>query len=200
LNSNLLQNPVNAQVSLNPSSKWTAGQATVCPGGGVTQDASYTTNSFNVCNQNFTSINQFFTPDAAGSIYDALQLGIRQSTWHGLTSGIAYTYSRYKNSTESPFYYPNKPFVNGIHDEWANAQDDQRHTLTVNGNFGWKYGLSLSGLFHYGSAMPSDVSQHYADSELRPQLQPYLCRGHHSGALHADGKSGYISDLCDDGH
>jgi len=68
-----------------------------------------------------------------------------------MTSGIAYTYSRYKNSSESPFYYPNKPFINGIHDEWANAQDDQRHTLTVNGNYEWRYGLSLSGLFHYGS-------------------------------------------------
>jgi len=160
LNSNLLQSPTNAQLNLNPSSKWTTGQGTICPDGGVTQDASYTTNSFNVCNQTFTSINQFFTPDAAGSIYDALQLGIRQSTWHGLNSGIAYTYSRYKNSTESPFYYPNKPFVNGIHDEWANAQDDQRHTLTVTGNYGWKYGLSFSGLFHYGSgnAFPTYLS------------------------------------------
>jgi hypothetical protein len=160
LNSNLMQNSANPQLNLNPSSKYTVGQATACPLNGVTQDSNYTTNSFNVCNQNFTNINQFFTPDAAGSIYDALQLGIRQSTWRGLTSGIAYTYSRYKNSTESPFYYPNKPFINGIHDEWANAQDDQRHTLTINGNFAWKYGLSLSELFHYGSgnAFPTYLS------------------------------------------
>jgi hypothetical protein len=193
LNSNLLQSPTNAQINLNPSSKWTAGQATVCPTGGVTQDSSYTTSSFNVCNQSFTNINQFFTPNDAGSIYDALQLGIRQSTWHGLTTGVAYTYSRYKNSSESPFYYPNKPFINGIHDEWANAQDDQRHTLTVNGNYGWKYGLSLSGLFHYGSgnAFPTYLSStqtsNYAPSYNRtfaagvvpyyPKLGQTTCTG-----------------------
>ena len=104
-------------------------------------------------------MNQFFTPSEAGSIYDALQMGIRHSLSHGLVGGLAYTYSRYKNNSESPFYYPNKPFVNGLHDEWANAQDDQRHTLTVNGNYEWSYGLSLSGLFHYGSgnAFPTAV-------------------------------------------
>jgi hypothetical protein len=157
LNSNLLQNASNPQYNLNPSTKWTTGQQTLCPTGGVTQDTTYTTSSFNVCSQAFTNINQFFTPDAAGGIYDALQLGIRQSSIKGFTSGVAYTYSRYKDSTESPFYYPNKPFVNGIHDEWANAQDDQRHTLTANGDFAWRFGLSLSGLFHYGSgnAFPS---------------------------------------------
>ncbi|HEX7158440.1 MAG TPA: TonB-dependent receptor [Edaphobacter sp.] len=159
LNSNLLQNPVNPQFNLNPSTKWTTGQQTICPSVGVTQDATYTTSSYNVCAQAFTNINQFFTPDQAAAIYDALQLGIRQSQYHGFTSGIAYTYSRYKNSTESPFYYPNKPFINGIHDEWANAQDDQRHTLTVNGDYNWRYGLSLSGLFHYGSgnAFPTNL-------------------------------------------
>lgn len=151
LNSNLLQNPNNPQYNLSPSTKWTTGQQTICPTGGVTQDATYTTSSFNVCSQAFTNINQFFTPNDAGGIYDALQLGIRQSSVKSFTSGVAYTYSRYKDSTESPFYYPNKPFVNGIHDEWANAQDDQRHTLTVSGDFAWRYGLSLSGLFHYGS-------------------------------------------------
>jgi hypothetical protein len=119
---------------------------------GVTQDSTpYTTSSFNVCAQAFTNVNQFFTPNDAGSIYDALQMSLRHSLQHGFTSGVAYTYSRLKDSTESPFYYPNKPFVNGIHDEWANGLDDQRHTLTVTGDYAIKYGLSLSGLFHFGS-------------------------------------------------
>jgi hypothetical protein len=159
LNGNLLQNTSNPQFNLSPSTKYVAGQATVCPNGGVALDPTFTTSSFNVCAQAFTNVNQFFTPNDAGAIYDALQLGIRQSLAHGVTSGVAYTYSRYKNSSESPFYYPNKPFINGIHDEWANAQDDQRHTLTVNGNYAWKYGLSLSGLFHFGSgnAFPTAV-------------------------------------------
>ena len=87
-------------------------------------------------------------------------MGLRHSLQHGFTSGLAYTYSRLKDSSESPFYYPNKPFVNGIHDEWANGQDDQRHTLTATGDFAWRFGLSLSGLFHYGSgnAFPTTVN------------------------------------------
>jgi len=151
LNSNLLQNPNNPEFNYSPATKYVAGQATICPGGGVTQNPTYTTSSFNVCNQSFTNVNQFFTPNGAGSIYDALLLGIRHSLQHGFTGGVAYTYASLKDSTESPFYYPNKPFVNGISDEWAHGLDDQRQTLTVTGDYVIKYGLSLSGLFHYGS-------------------------------------------------
>jgi Carboxypeptidase regulatory-like domain/TonB dependent receptor len=158
LNSNLLQNPANPQFNLNPSSKHVAGAPVSCPTGGVTPDA--TPGAFNVCAQAFTNVNQFFTPNEAGAIYDALQMGIRHSLQHGFASGFAYTYSRLKDSSESPFYYPNKPFVNGIHDEWANGQDDQRHTLTATGDYAWKFGLSLSGLFHFGSgnAFPTTVN------------------------------------------
>ncbi len=158
LNSNLIQNPANPQFNLSPSTKYVAGTPVSCPAGGVTPDT--TQGAFNVCAQAFTNINQFFTPNEAGSIYDALQMGLRQSPQHGFSSGLAYTYARLKNSSESPFYYPNKPFVNGIHDEWANGLDDQRHTLTATGDFAWKFGLSLSGLFHYGSgnAFPTTVN------------------------------------------
>ncbi|NYF80245.1 TonB-dependent receptor [Granulicella arctica] len=157
LNSNLLQDPNNPQFNLKPSSKYVAGTTVSCPTGGVTPDA--TQGAFNVCAQAFTNINQFFTPNESGSIYDALQLGLRHSLQSGFTGAVAYTYSRLKDSSESPFYYPNKPFVNGIHDEWANGQDDQRHTLTVTGDYAIKYGLSLSSLFHYGSgnAFPTSV-------------------------------------------
>jgi Carboxypeptidase regulatory-like domain/TonB dependent receptor len=158
LNSNLLANPSNPEFNLSPSTKYVAGTQVICPTGGVTPDTVQ--GAFNVCAQAFTNINQFFTPNAAGSIYDALQLGVQQRVLHGASSGVAYTYSRYKDSSESPFYYPNKPFVNGINDEWANAQDDQRHTLTVNGDYQWKFGLSLSGLYHFGSgnAFPTYLS------------------------------------------
>jgi Carboxypeptidase regulatory-like domain/TonB dependent receptor len=158
LNSNLLQNTANPQFNLNPSSKHVAGTAVSCPTGGVIPDT--TPGAFNVCAQAFTNVNQFFTPNEAGAIYDALQMGIRHSLQHGFASGFAYTYSRLKDSSESPFYYPNKPFVNGIHDEWANGQDDQRHTLTATGDYAWKFGLSLSGLFHFGSgnAFPTTVN------------------------------------------
>jgi hypothetical protein len=149
LNSNLLQNTANPQFNLNPSSKYVAGTTVSCPTGGVTPDPVQ--GAFNACAQAFTAVNQFFTPNGAGSIYDALQLGVRHNLDHGFTGGVAYTYARLKDSSESPFYYPNKPFINGLHDEWANGQDDQRHTLTVTGDYAWKYGLSLSTLFHYGS-------------------------------------------------
>ncbi len=161
LNANLLQNPTNPELSLSPNTKYTAAEGTpTCPGGGVTQDATYTTASYNVCAQAFTNVNQFFTPNGAGSIYDALQLGLRHSVSHSFSGGLAYTYSRVKDSSESPFYYPNKPFLNGLHDEWANGQDDQRHTLTITGDYAIKYGLSLSGLFHFGSgdAFPTYLS------------------------------------------
>jgi hypothetical protein len=149
LNSNLLQNTANPQFNLNPSGKYVAGTIVSCPTGGVTPDAVQ--GAFNACAQAFTAVNQFFTPNGAGSIYDALLLGIRHNLDHGFTGGVAYTYARLKDSSESPFYYPNKPFINGLHDEWANGQDDQRHTLTVTGDYIWKYGLSFSTLFHYGS-------------------------------------------------
>lgn len=132
LNANLLPNAANPQFNLNPSTKNTSGQ-------------------YNVALQNFTNILQFDTPNQAGSIYDGLQVGVTKAASSGLTSTLAYTYSRLKDSTENPFYYPNKPFVSGMHDEWANSADDQRHTLTADGIYAWKYGLSLSGLFHFGS-------------------------------------------------
>jgi hypothetical protein len=161
LNSNLIQDPADPQYNLSASTKYAAGTAVMCPDGGVTVDGSRTPGvSYNVCANAFTNINQFFTPNQSGAIYDALQLGVRESLWHGFTSGVAYTYSRLKDSSESPFYYPNKPFVTGVQDEWGPAQDDQRSTLTVNADYAWRYGLSLSGLFHYGSgnAFPTYLS------------------------------------------
>jgi hypothetical protein len=113
--------------------------------------AAYTTATKQVCNQSFTAVQQFFTPHGAGSIYDGLQVGIKHGTTAGFTGGLAYTFSRTKNSTEGPFTYPNKPFLANIKDEWSNGTDDQRHSLTVNGEYKWKYGLALSSLYRFGS-------------------------------------------------
>ena len=71
LNSNLLQNPNNPEFNYSPATRYTAGQATICPGGGVTQDATYTTSSLtSPFSHSLTSINfsrqtepaQFITP------------------------------------------------------------------------------------------------------------------------------------------
>ena len=105
---------------------------------------------------NYTNIQTFYTPDAAGSLSDALQVSIQRRFADRVTANIAYTFSRLKDSTTSPFYYPNNPF--DFSKEWANSPDDQRHTLTTTGSFAWKYGLQLSGSFHYGSGQAFQTS------------------------------------------
>src|SRR5258708_20994973 len=89
LNSNLLANPGNPEFNLSPGTKYVPGTQVICPAGGVTPDA--TQSSYNVCAQAFINIHQFFTPNAAGSIYAALQLPVRQSVLHGASIGAAYT-------------------------------------------------------------------------------------------------------------
>jgi len=86
-------------------------------------------------------------------IADALEVSIKHATTHGFTSSVAYTWGRVKNSTTGAFAYPNKPFAPGIQQEWANGTDDQRHTLTTTGEYQWKYGLSMSALYHFGSGL-----------------------------------------------
>ena len=175
LSGNLLQNPANAEQNLNAGSALTAAEIPlrVCGNGGILLDnpnpATLSTDAPNgttpsgapatpaakqVCNQSFgTSVRNFSTQPGAGVIADALQIGIKHATTKGFTGAIAYTWGRVKNSTGGAFSYPNKPFKPGIQQEWANGTDDQRQTLTVNGEYQWKYGLSLSGLYHFGSGL-----------------------------------------------
>jgi hypothetical protein len=107
-------------------------------------------------NPSFTTIATFYTPDAAGSLFDALQIGIQHRLSRNLSGAVAYTFSRLKDSTTSPFYYPNNPF--NFADEWANSPDDQRHTLTLSGSYQWKWGVALSGSYHYGSGQAYQVT------------------------------------------
>ncbi|WP_157178474.1 TonB-dependent receptor [Terriglobus roseus] len=154
---NLLVDPANPQRALNANAAMTATNVAAglnCGNGSV---ALQTPTAFSaatklVCNQAFTNVQQFFTPAGAGSVYDALQLGLHKSVAK-YSAGIAYTWGRTKNSTEGPFYYPNKPFLKDIKSEWANGTDDQRHSLTVNGEYKFPLGLSLSGLYRFGSGL-----------------------------------------------
>jgi hypothetical protein len=107
-------------------------------------------------NSSFTTIATFYTPDAAGSLFDALQISIQHRLSKNASGAVAYTFSRLKDSTTSPFYYPNNPF--NVSDEWANSPDDQRHTLTVSGSYQWKWGIALSGSYHYGSGQVYQVT------------------------------------------
>jgi hypothetical protein len=107
-------------------------------------------------NAKYTNIQTFITPDSAGSIFDALQIGIQRRFSERISGAAAYTLSRLKDSTTGPFYYPNNQF--NIAGEWANSPDDQRNTLTLSGSYLWKWGLQLSGSFHYGSGQAFQVS------------------------------------------
>ena len=175
LSGNLLVNPANPEQNLNPGSALTAAElplracgntsimldnpnaATLssdAPNGTSPTGTPLTSAAKQVCNQLFGgSVRQFTTTPGAGMISDALQVGIKHSTMKGFTSSVAYTWGRVKNSTTGAFGYPNKPFVPGIQQEWANGTDDQRHTLTMTGQYAFKYGLSLSGLYHFGSGL-----------------------------------------------
>jgi hypothetical protein len=171
LSGNLLVNPANAEQNLNPATAMTStiyGER-LCGNGGITLDTLDTANlstaapsngtgagtpAKDVCNQLFGgAVRNFSTQPGAGVIADALQVGLKHAPVHGFTGALAYTWGRTKNSTGGAFSYPNKPFKPGIQQEWANGTDDQRHTLTVNGEYKWKYGLSLSGLYHFGSGL-----------------------------------------------
>ena len=107
-------------------------------------------------NKAFTTIASFTTPDAAGSLYDGLQIGIQKRLSQNFSLAAAYTLSRLKDSTTGPFYYANNPFDPSA--EWANSPDDQRHTLTVSGSYNAKWGIALSGSFHYGSGQAQQVT------------------------------------------
>jgi hypothetical protein len=164
LSGNLLQSTTNPEQNLNPSTTLSSPvyATRFCGNGSILLDtlgnlataAPGGTAAKQVCNQLFgATVRQFTTYPGAGVIADALQVGIKHATVAGFTGAIAYTWGRTKNSTNGAFSYPNKPFKPGIQQEWANGTDDQRHTLTVTGEYQWKYGLSLSSLYHFGSGL-----------------------------------------------
>ena len=171
LSGNLLQNPANPEQNLNPGTAMSAATyaTRICGNGGITLDTLNTAtlstdapsnglatgqSAKQVCNQIFgAAVRNFSTQPGAGVIADALQVGLKHATTNGFTGAVAYTWGRVKNSTNGAFGYSNKPFIPGLQQEWADGTDDQRHTLTVNGEYQWKYGLSLSGLYHFGSGL-----------------------------------------------
>jgi Carboxypeptidase regulatory-like domain/TonB dependent receptor len=107
-------------------------------------------------NQNFTTILTFTTPNAAGAIYDGLQMELRKRFSHNLSLGTSYTLSRLKDSTTGPFYYPNNQY--DLNSEWANSVDDQRHTLSLNASYQLPWGFQTSLFYHFGSGNAYQVT------------------------------------------
>jgi len=106
-------------------------------------------------NTHYSNIKAFTTPDAAGSLYNGLQMAIQHRFSQSFSMQLAYTLSRLKDSTTGPFYYPNNEF--NLAGEWGPSPDNQTHTLTVAGSYAiWK-GIALSGQLHYGSGQNYQV-------------------------------------------
>lgn len=107
-------------------------------------------------NPSFAGILNFTTPDAAGSIYDGLHVGVQHRFAQSFSTSAAYTLARLKDSTTSPFYYPNNQF--NLAGEWGTSPDNQTNTLSVAAAWNVKWGISLSGSFHYGSGQNFQVT------------------------------------------
>ena len=98
----------------------------------------------------YNDIKTFETPKNVGGIYDALLVSIQNRTTHGFTGSVAYTLARQKdNNIYGPFGYLNNPFNPST--DWSNALGNQLHTLRVSGDYLWRYGIRLGGLYNYGS-------------------------------------------------
>jgi hypothetical protein len=107
-------------------------------------------------NPNFVGILNFTTPAAAGAINDGLQVQVGHRFSQSFSASAAYTLARLKDSTTSPFYYPNNQY--NLAAEWAISPDNQTSTLTLAGAYQWKWGVNMSGSFHFGSGQYYQVT------------------------------------------
>jgi Carboxypeptidase regulatory-like domain/TonB dependent receptor len=107
-------------------------------------------------NPSFAGVLNFTTPDAAGSIYDGLHVGVQHRFAQNFSTSVAWTLARLKDSTTSPFYYPNNQY--NLAGEWATSPDHQTNTLSIAAAWTMRWGFSLSGSFHYGSGQNFQVT------------------------------------------
>jgi hypothetical protein len=113
-------------------------------------------NTFGRPNPSFVGILNFTTPAAAGSISDGLQVGITHRFSQSFSAQAAYTFARLKDSTTAAFYYPNNQM--NLAGEWGMSPDNQWNTLSLAAAYTYKWGLQLSGAYHFGSG------QNWADT------------------------------------
>jgi len=101
-------------------------------------------------NSLYNDIKTFETPSNVGSIYDALLVSVQERLTHGFTGAVAYTLARQKdNNIYGPFGYLNNPF--NASTDWSNGLGNQLHTLRISGDYLWRYGIRLGGLYNFGS-------------------------------------------------
>jgi hypothetical protein len=97
----------------------------------------------------YAGILAFTTPNAAGALYNGLLVGIQHRFAQNFSATASYTLMHEKDSTGGPFSYPNNQM--DLASEWSVSSENQANTLTLTSSYQWKWGLSLSGTFHYGS-------------------------------------------------
>ncbi len=107
-------------------------------------------------NSNFAGILNFTTPAAAGSLDDTFQMGVQHRFAQNFSVSGSFTLAHLKDSTTGAFYYPNNQM--DLNSEWATSPDNQTATLTVAASYLWKWGINLSGSFHFGSGQNFQVT------------------------------------------
>jgi hypothetical protein len=112
---------------------------------------------------NFGIINQINS--AASSSYNALQVTLRSSTWHGLTGQFAYAYSH--NLDDSSVFNTIPQNSANLFGDWGNANDDIRNHFSAYLNYeipGLAYGpkalthgWELNGILKFQNGEPVNV-------------------------------------------
>jgi len=112
---------------------------------------------------NFGVINQINS--AASSSYNALQLTVRSSAWHGLTSQFAYAWSH--NLDDASSFNTNPQDSTNLKGDWGNASNDIRNHFSAYLNYaipGLRYGpkalsngWEVNGILKFQNGQPLNI-------------------------------------------
>jgi hypothetical protein len=112
---------------------------------------------------NFSIINQINS--AASSSFNALQVTLRSSTWHGLTSQFAYAWSHNLDDSSVFNTIPQDSF--NLAGDWGNANDDIRNHFSAYLNYAipslaygpraLTHGWELNGILKFQNGEPVNV-------------------------------------------
>jgi hypothetical protein len=112
---------------------------------------------------NFGIINQINS--AASSSYNSLQVTLRSSAWHGLTSQFAYAYSH--NLDDSSVFNTIPQNSNNLSGDWGNANDDIRNHFAAYLNYAipalpygpqiLTHGWEVNGILKFQNGEPINI-------------------------------------------
>jgi hypothetical protein len=106
-------------------------------------------------NPNYANNSQYSS--LADSHYDGLHVSFTQRPVRWGSYRISYTYSKaLDNVGEFFFSSPLNPY--NIWQDYGRSDDDQRHRVVFNGTLNGPFGLQLSGMLQYYSALPFNIT------------------------------------------